>query len=50
MKRWPVIRHVRWLAASLAFAYWWDRFGKENWLTPNPADLRYLDAIWRGEA
>lgn len=52
MKRWPIIRHVR---------YWWLRRRVYNWASfcasfglglghPNEADLEHLERIWRGEA
>lgn len=52
MKRWPVIRHVR---------YFWYRRQVHRWARawaqlgiglghPNQSDLDHLAAIWRGKA
>ena len=52
MKRWPIIRHIR---------YWWLRARVYQWAAmwgdvgiglgvPNEADLAHLERIWRGEA
>lgn len=52
MKRWPIIRHVR---------YWWLRYRVERWAYtwymggvglgyPNPSDLKWLEDIWKGKA
>ena len=49
MKRWPIIRHARWFMASHRFWKWWDDFGQHFGCHPNPADLAWLDRIWRGE-
>ena len=51
MKRWPIIRHIRWLYGSWAvqrYARKWARAGIGLGV-PNESDLRVLDAIWRGE-
>ena len=50
--RWPVIRHIR---------YFWGSYRVHRWAAawygagiglgyPNPSDLAYLEAVWRGEA
>lgn len=52
MKRWPIIRHVR---------YWWLSYRVHRWAIdcfhlglglghPNPSDLRMLELIWEGKA
>lgn len=51
MKRWPIIRHVRYLW----HAYWldrWVRMWAQSGIGVGPAesDLRHLERIWRGEA
>lgn len=50
MKRWPIIRHVRWLYHYWILWRWWKFFGRHFWLTPNLRDLEHLDQIWRGDA
>lgn len=52
MKRWPIIRHIR---------YWWGVYRVNRWARmwgqvgiglgyANPSDLQVLDNIWRGKA
>jgi hypothetical protein len=50
MKRWPVIRHVRWLYFTWRVNRHYDAWLKLGYLPVN-ADLDYahLDMIWRGE-
>ena len=51
MKRWPVIRHVRyfWLAWQVSrWARAWGQAGIGLGV-PNQADVAHLEAIWRGE-
>ena len=51
MKRWPIIRHVRyyWLSYKLhRWAYSWFSVGIGLGY-PNPSDTDYLNRIWRGE-
>ena len=50
MKRWPLIRHVRWLVLAYAFAAWWAEIGQDLWLAPNASDLQFLDDVWKGRA
>lgn len=50
MKRWPVVRHIRFLYLRWRFESWWLRCGRYYWLAPNVNDEEYLDAVWRGEA
>lgn len=49
MKRWPIIRHIRW-----AWHVWrfnrWARLWMSLGYVPNESDLDHLDRIWRGEA
>ena len=42
MKRWPVIRHVRFLWTSMWFRIWAEGPLSEN-------DVRYLNDIWDGK-
>jgi hypothetical protein len=51
MKRWPVIRHIRWLWLAWRVRRWareWGNIGIGLGY-PTEHDLRVLDAIWRGE-
>lgn len=50
MKRWPVIRHIRYWVLSIKFALWWGRAGRHLGAFPNPNDIEYLNAVWRGKA
>lgn len=50
MKRWPIIRHVRWAWLTLRFSWWWSGIAPIFPGGPNPADIAYLKAVWRGEA
>ena len=52
MKRWPIIRHIRWLILNHRAHQWARHWGKlgVGLGTPNPADLEYLKAIWEGHA
>ncbi len=34
---------------ALALARWWEHVGRFYWLVIDPADLAYLDAVWKGE-
>ena len=44
------IRHIRWYIMTVRFNLWWVRIGRHLGEFPNPADMAYLDAVWRGEA
>lgn len=50
MKRWPVIRHIRWAWHSYRFCRWWEQVGSHYWLVVNDNDIKTLNKIWRGEA
>lgn len=50
MRRWPLIRHLRWLWLAWGLARWWHDVGKYYWVDISPADVAYLDAVWKGEA
>lgn len=48
MKKWWGIRHVRWFYLSIRFQMWWRQMS-HLFIAPNESDIRYLDAVWRGE-
>lgn len=50
MKRWPIIRHARWLYWHIRFTTWWNDYGHVLGAFPNPADLEHMEKIWKGEA
>ena len=50
MKRWPVIRHVRWIWYSYQLMRWWKQVGQYYWLYPNPEDLHFLKDVREGRA
>lgn len=50
MKRWPVIRHIRWLWLSYRFERWWSEVGHLLGAVRNPSDLKFLDDVWSGRA
>lgn len=43
------IRHVRWFWLNFRFNLWWVRTGCLLGAFPNPNDIAFLDAVWRGE-
>lgn len=43
------IRHIRWVILSWMYWRWWDEIGHNLGAIPNPADMDYLDAVWRGD-
>lgn len=49
MRRWPIIRHVRWFYLNVRFNLWWNSLPPALFICPNPSDLEYLDKVWRGE-
>lgn len=50
MKRWPIIRHLRWLYHYYGFYTWWHQVGQHLGAFPSPYDLQFLDDIWEGKA
>jgi len=50
MKRWPIIRHIRYLILRRQLGRWWAGYGRHRFLLVNERDLLYLDRVWRGEA
>lgn len=50
MKRWPIVRHVRYLWMVWRFWRWWTTFGHLIAAVPNEADLKFLEAVWEGRA
>jgi hypothetical protein len=49
LKRLPIIRHLRWYWHTQKFLRWWYGIGSYFWICPNPADLDFLDDIWKGK-
>lgn len=50
VKRWPVIRHVRWLYYHACMQRHYAKWAERGFHDGNkPHDLCVLDAIWRGE-
>jgi hypothetical protein len=49
MKRWPLIRHIRWGYALWQMACWYALWSAVGEVGPAQSDLDILDAIWRGE-
>jgi hypothetical protein len=52
MKRWPIIRHIRYLvlrARVYEWARWWGDVGIGLGV-PNESDLAQLERIWNGDA
>jgi hypothetical protein len=49
MKRWPIIRHVRYFYLSWCFWRWWRNFGGLLGAVPNERDLNYLESVWKGK-
>lgn len=50
MKRWPIIRHARWAVLAWRLERWWRDIGRYLGAIRNPADMAYLDKVWKGEA
>ncbi len=48
MRRWPIIRHVRYFYLRTRFIMWWNQC-QGMFFAPNPSDLEYLEKVWRGE-
>lgn len=48
MKRWPIIRHIRYYVALYKFNRWWMKMSI-YFITPNPYDLEYLEGIKSGK-
>ena len=49
IKRWPIIRHLRWLWYSWQLARWMQFWSRAGLTLPNIHDLEYLNRVWRGE-
>jgi len=49
LKRLPIIRHLRWYWHARKFYRWWYGLGWHLWVFPNPADLEFLDDVWKGK-
>jgi len=50
VKRWPIIRHIRWLYLQARFLHWWNTVGRHFGAVMNESDLDYLEKVWRGDA
>jgi hypothetical protein len=50
MKRWPLIRHLRWWYLTWQCNRRWRTCAREDWRRPNTTDDALLDAVWKGEA
>lgn len=50
MKRWPIIRHVRYFYLRTRFNIWWNTIGHVLGAFPNPSDIEFLEAVWKGDA
>lgn len=50
MKRWPIIRHIRYWLLCRELKRYWRRVGRHYWCVVNESDLIYLDRVWKGEA
>jgi hypothetical protein len=50
MRRWPGIRHVRWLWLAWHLARCLFHVGRYHWPYTHQRDLAYLDRVWKGEA
>lgn len=52
MKRWPLIRHIRYFWSRMKVYEWASQWGELGIGTghPNQSDLDYLEAIWKGKA
>jgi hypothetical protein len=48
MKKWPIIRHVRYFWLKFKFMVWWDKIGSRIFIVPARRDLEYLEKVWRG--
>lgn len=49
MRRLWGIRHIRWLWYSIQLARWLGLWAPYGYLHASPADLDYLDAVWKGD-
>lgn len=51
MKRWPLVRHVRWLVLTIAVRRHYNHWRQLGYLPVNAqSDYEVLDRIWRGDA
>ena len=48
---WPIVRHIRWFVLSYRVHRWAQQWGRMGigLGCPNESDLKYLDAVWRGD-
>lgn len=51
MKRWPIIRHIRWYCQLRRVRKWYIMWADMGYHSGNmSSDERVLDAIWSGKA
>lgn len=50
MKRWPIIRHARWLWLAWCLETHLERYAKMGAMGAHPEDEEHLCRVWRGEA
>ena len=48
MKRWPIIRHIRFFYLRWRFNVWWAAYGQYLGAAPNESDLEHLQKVWEG--
>ncbi len=49
MKRWPVIRHIRYFYHARRLNRWWNEIGSHFWLAVNEQDIQFLEDVWDGK-
>jgi len=49
VKRWPLVRHLRFWWLRWRFQAWWWQCRSLWWLAPHGTAEAYLGAVWRGE-
>ena len=50
MKRWPIVRHVRYWWLSRRLGRFFTRYDRHSYLLVSVDDMLFLDRVWRGEA
>jgi hypothetical protein len=50
VKRWPIIRHIRWWLLRGRVTRVLTRYGAHGYLLVNLEDADLLGRVWRGEA
>lgn len=49
VKRWPGVRHVRYMVLLNEWCHWWEQHGRYVLTEASEADMRYLDDVWAGK-